>query len=556
MKPGAGAAEAPEPRAELQPQEAPAPSQAPAETPAPLGKILIYVLASSIIALSQSLSMGFVSANVPQLAGDLHATTIQATWVMAAFLAPRASMSLMLIKIRTQFGLRRFAEIGILCFFGASFLNFWVDDLHSAIIVALISGIAAAPLSSLAILYMLEHLPAKYKLSVGLSVALTMIMAGRPLARMLLPFLSAPNGWVGVTEFEIGMAMIALAFVYLLPLTPKPLEKVIAPLDFLSFGLIATGFGGLVVASMFGAYDYWTQTRWIGVLLAYVVLSLVAAAAIELNRKEPLVDLNWVFSPTIFHLACTLLLFRILLSEQSAGVVGMFRTFGLVPDQQIGLWGIVTLATAVAGGICALFTKAERAPLFHAISLVLIAAGAFLDSHSTVLTRPEQMYFSQALIGLASILFLPPAMAKGLASALAKGPNYLLSFVIVFLATQSLGGVVGSGLYRTFVIERTAYHAAQLSPQISTANPQLAGQVQALAAQYAPTISDGAMRKAGAMQQIGASLSQQSSVLAYNDSFLLVCWLALAALAGLILHVCMDAWFARHPARGAAPSLA
>ena len=51
-----------------------------------------YMAAAVIIALMQGLAQGFVSTNIPQIAGDLGVTTTQATWLMAAFLIPRASM--------------------------------------------------------------------------------------------------------------------------------------------------------------------------------------------------------------------------------------------------------------------------------------------------------------------------------------------------------------------------------------------------------------------------------------------------------------------------------
>ena len=43
-------------------------------------------------------------------------------------------------------------------------------------------------------------------------------------------------------------------------------------------------------------------------------------------------------------------------------------------------------------------------------ALLLIAAGAFMDAQATIDTRPAQMIASQALIGFAGMLFLPPAM--------------------------------------------------------------------------------------------------------------------------------------------------
>ncbi|OWY09885.1 hypothetical protein B6V74_07700 [Thioclava sp. F42-5] len=529
----ATAAETAEPDAAPQPAAPPEPDHSGA-------KRVVYASAAVFVALSQSLATGFVSANLPQLAGDLHATTNNTYWVMAAFMAPRASMPLMLIRIRDQFGLRRFAEVGIVCFVLAMVLNLWVDDLHSAVIVAFLSGCAAAPLSSLGFLYMLEAIPAAQRLKVAIPAVLTMIMVGRPLARVLLPDLTANASWHAVSLFQMGMALVALALIFALPLTPRPLQKVLKPLDFVSFSLLALGFGAFTSVFMFGALDYWTQTEWLGVAFVAAIGMVAGAVLIEMQRPNPLIDFHWLLSPPILHLAGTLLVFRIALAEQSAGAVGFLRTMGLQPGQEQLLFGIIALSMLAATGVLMLTNSGARAPLFHGIALVLIAAGAWLDSQSTALTGPEQMYLSQAMVGFAGILFLPPAMAKGLGAAFAKGPHYLLSFVVLFLATQSIGGVIGSGLFRSLVVDRTAYHMAQLSPQISPDNPMLSQTLAQSAASLGGQTADAGARAGGALSSVASAVQQQAAILAYDDAFRAVFWFALAALAGLIAHVALQ----------------
>ena len=108
-----------------------------------------------------------------------------------------------------------------------------------------------------------------------------------------------------------------------------------------------------------------------------------------------------------------------------------------------------------------------------------------MDSRATNLTRPGEMYLSQAMIAFAGALFLPPAMASGLMSALKKGPNYILSFVIVFLTTQSLGGLLGSAVFGTFMTmaREVPFQAARRSHRRSptrswpSACSQLAGRL-------------------------------------------------------------------------------
>jgi len=131
-----------------------------------------------------------------------------------------------------------------------------------------------------------------------------------------------------------------------------------------------------------------------------------------------------------------LLIFRIALSEQTSGAFAFFQALGLQNDQMQAL-SLVILASSVLGGlVCAAIVKPNREHAIHIVALSLLILGAVMDSRATNLTRPAEMYLSQALIAFAGALFLPPAMAAGLMMALQKGPTYILSFVIVFLTTD------------------------------------------------------------------------------------------------------------------------
>ena len=65
--------------------------------------------------------------------------------------------------------------------------------------------------------------------------------------------------------------------------------------------------------------------------------ALAVAVVIELHRKVPLIDVHWITSGPILHLAGVLLLLRLILSEQAAGAPRMFMALGLGPDQLTGL---------------------------------------------------------------------------------------------------------------------------------------------------------------------------------------------------------------------------
>jgi hypothetical protein len=254
-----------------------------------------------------------------------------------------------------------------------------------------------------------------------------------------------------------------------------------------------------------------------------------------------LLDIRWLASRQVLHLTAALLVFRIVLSEQFSGAFSLFQMLGLQNEQMATLSWVV-LAASIAGGLtCAAAMKPGREPAIHMASLALLAIGAYLDSQATNLTRPAEMYVSQALIAVAGALFLPPALASGLMSALKNGPNYILSFFIIFLTTQSIGGLLGSAAVGTFITWSEKIHSHALVEHIALTDPIVAQRVGQLSGAYGRVLTDKSLLSAEGLTLLGQQATREANVLAYNDVFLAVAVLALFALAALTAHVAVAA---------------
>lgn len=533
-----------EARPEGQAEHAPAAAQAPSapESPAPppakpFAVAAAYVAAAALLIGTQGLGMNFVAANTNQIQGAFGAMQLEINWLIAAYMAPNVSLTLILTKVRTQFGLRRFAELGICIFVTASLLHLFAHDLHSAIGVRFLAGMAASPISTLGFLYMLEAFPPARKMSWGLSLTLTCSAITPTLARLISPMLLDIGQWQGLYTMAIGLALISLAVIFYLPLTPIPHAKVLQRLDFISYPLIAIGFGLLAVILVMGRLVWWLEAPWIGWCLALAILSLGLAVAIEINRETPLLNVRWLMSREMLHITAVLLVFRIVLSEQTSGALALFQNLGLLNEQSRGLYLVILLASLCGGLVCGATLKPERVPLLHGVALLCICAGAFMDSQATNLTRPDNMYLSQALIGFGGALFLPPAMLTGLMAALRQGPIYITSFIVIFLFTQSLGGLIGSAFFGSFVTLREKFHSSLLVEHFSLSNPAVAERLRQLSAAYGKLLTDGQLLNAEGVDLLAQQASREANILAYNDAFLLIAVMAGTALGGLIIHL-------------------
>ncbi|MCX5517000.1 MFS transporter [Kaistia defluvii] len=514
----------------------PAPPAAPAFVPMPPLRAAIYAGASLLLGLTQGLGLNLVSANLTGLQGPLHATQIEIAWLTAAYMATNITGTMLLYKVRTQFGLRRFAEIGLTIYALVTIAHLFSNDLRSALAVRAVMGIAAAPLSTLAFYYMLEWLPPARKLTLGVTFGVLGGQLAVPIARVISPDLLELGDWHGLYLIEAGLAMLSLAVIYILPITHPPRVKVFDREDWISFPLIAAGFGSTAIILSVGRLYWWFEAPWIGVLLAVAIASLTLVVIIEWHRAHPIIDLRWLSSFDMLTLTGSLLLFRFLLSEQSVGAIGLFSSIGMQNEQLIPLFTVILAATLAGYLFTACVISPANGPRLHLAALILIAVAAWLDSRVTNLTRPEQFYVSQAMVAFAGALFLPPALLVGFGKAIAKGPMGILSFLVVFLGTQSMGGILASAILGTFQTMREKFHSSVIVEHLTLQDPLVVQRIRAYGAAYSRVLPDPALQNAEGVVTLGKLASQEASILAYQDMFLLIFYVALAGIALLAAH--------------------
>ncbi|HZV66908.1 MAG TPA: MFS transporter [Telluria sp.] len=514
-----------------------APAWAPGEKPMlpgspstplhPPAKRLAYGAVGVVVAITGGLGNALVIANLPYLQGALGAYASEMQWLPAAYVMTIVSMNLLLVKFRQQFGLRLFTEAFLLLYALATLAHLFVHGLGSAIAVRAAAGVAGAALTVLGLYYVLQAFPAQHRLK-GVVLGIGLPQLALPLARLFSSDLLDYGEWRGLYLFEFGLALLALGCVLLLPLPPGERVKRFEKLDFITFALFAPGVALLSAVLALGRTVWWFEAPWLGYSLAGAIVLICGALAIEHNRAEPLLNTRWLTNAQITRVALSVLLIRVVLSEAS-GTVGFLQALGLSNDQMQTLWLVVAAGSAAGLVISALTLTPATLQYSLMLSLVLIAAGAAMDSFATSLTRPSNMYLSQFLLAFGSTFFLGPTFVSGFGAVLGA-PHNLISFSVMFTITQNLGGLIGTALVGTFQSVREKYHSSQLVEHLTLLDPQVAARVQSGAGALGGALGDPAARTAQGVAALGAAATREANVLAYNDVFL-----AIAAVAVLTL---------------------
>lgn len=491
-------------------------------------KRVAFGIIGLLISITGALSNALVTANLTNLQGTFGAYSNEIAWLPAVYVMGNISINLLLVKFRQQFGLRLFTEAFLVLYVIVAFFHILANDLSSAIIVRTAHGMVGAALSSLGIYYQIQAWPAKHRLK-ALVIGITASQLAIPLARLFSTELLQLEEWRGLYLFELGLAMIALGCVLVVKLPPGDRIKAFEKMDFVTFTLLAPGMALLCGVLSLGRIEWWFTTPWLGISLALSLVLIVAAVVVEHNRANPLINTRWLSNGMIVRLGIVMIMMRIVLAEQNTGAVGFLQQLGLLNDQMRGL-ALAIIAGVIFGMIASALTiKPTHLSWPIVTSLVVMIIASYMDAQSSPVTRGNNLYVSQFLLGFSSAFFLAPAMLLGIGGVVTQ-PKNLVSFVVLFGMSQNLGGLIGSAILGTFQTWREKYHSSLLGDQLSQLDPNVIERLSQYSSLFSSQLPDNVLLSAQSSSQLQAVATLQANVLAYNDTYLLTAAMALITL--------------------------
>ncbi len=438
-------------------------------------------------------------------------------------------MSMLLFRVRQELGIQPFVRWAMTGLVTANFVQMIEPGYYPELAARAVAGITASGLSALSIYYLMQGLPAKLRVG-GLVISLGLAQIAFPLTRALSPSLLVDGDMSRVFQFQFALSLQGLGFVHLLRLPPGVRKQTFEPLDIPSITLFVIGVSALCAFLIQGRIQWW-DTPWLGYALVVAILGLGGCLLIEANRRSPMLDLSWLSSRAILSLAAIGATVRILVAEQGFGASGMFAALGYGNEQLTGYFWVLAGATfaGMALSVLRLDPKDLTRPVLFAVAVICLAA--FADTRTGVLTRPQDLYLTQAAIAFAAVFAMGPIMMEGMLRALAAGQSFVISFIAIFSLSQSVGGLAGISLLSAFHTVRLKTHLIDAGGTLTLSNLPL-GQALADAVQRtAPLQSDPALRQQAAASSISQEVGREAAVLAFNDIFFLIGTLSAATFA-------------------------
>ena len=484
---------------------------------------VLGTLALSLATFMNVLDSSIANVSIPAIAGDLGVGPAQGTWVITSFAVANAISMPLTGWLTRRFGAVRLFTTSILLFTLASWLCGLAPTIEALIFFRVLQGLVAGPMIPLSQTLLLQSYPPALAGTAMALWGMTVLVApvvGPMLGGWITDTIAWP--WIFYINIPVGLGAAALTWSLFRDRAHPPVR---VPLDRIGLGLLVLWVGAMQIM-----VDQGRELDWFG-STQIVVLALVAGLGFlfflvwELGAAQPIVDLrlfarrNFVMGTVSLSIAYGVIFGNIVLLplwlQQYMGYTATWAGLAMAP---VGLLAIV-LSPWVGKNV-------DR------IDPRLLATAAFLVFAAVLWMR--SLFNTQADFG--TILW--PTLLQGIAMALFFIPLQSIAFAGLpperMPAAAGLSnfvritaGAVGTSVFTTLWESRAALHHANLSEQISLANPAA---VQTLA-----DLQQAGMGREQALALLNRLIDQQAFTMAATDLF----WLSSMLFVALVALV----WF-------------
>ena len=484
--------------------------------------ILVGLITAAIM---EVLDTTIINVALPQMAGNLNATTDEIAWVSTGYILSNVIVLPMTAWLGQRFGRKRYLVFSIGLFIVASFFCGTSKTLIELVFWRILQGAGGAALLSTAQATLRQIFPREQQGTVQ-TIFILGIVAAPTLGPLAGGYITDNYNWPWVFYVNIPIGLVS-AFLVGNYLKDPPGAQKAGPIDILGIALLTVGLGSLQYVLEEGRHDDWFSSALIVRLSILAAVSLSAMLFWELSprNKAPVVDFRILKNR---DLAAGLVLFLTL----GFGLYGGLFIFPLFTQTVLHFSPTATglvllpggLATAVAAMICGRITSLPKPPIDIRF-LILIGMGVFTLSmwmlgHLTTASGEPDTRLALIIRGFGLGFLFTPINYVVFSSL--KGPETQQASGLINLARQ-LGGSFGIAVLNTYVYDMQAYHRANLVSNFYSGNPlytqAIRNAAQAIVTNTGHSMADA---QAGAQQLLEGRVMAQASTMAYNDAFLLL----------------------------------
>ncbi len=475
--------------------------------------IAIAVMSSTFM---EVLDTTVVNVSLPHIAGNLSASTDEATWTLTSYLVANAIILPMTGWLAGRLGRKRLLIMAVSGFTIASFFCGLAPSLPFLIISRIIQGACGGGLQPLSQAILLESFPPEKR-----GQAMAFWALGIVVAPMLGPvaggWLTDNYSWRWVFYINVPIGVLAILLTQAFVFDPPYLRKEKSGIDYWGIGLLVVGMGSLQIMLDKGQEEDWFGSRLIVAMLVLAVIGLGGLIIRELKTAYPIIDLT-VFKYRSYAVGTFLMMVvgfvlygsTVLLPLLMQELLGYSATHAGVTNLPRGMASFLFMP------LVGILTGKVDARKLLAIGLTMTAGAMFMVSTFSLDVGFWNFWLPLTLQGAGlGLIFVPLTTVTNDRIPRERMGNA----TSIFNLMRNIGASVGISAVEAMQFRRMQAHINNLGGHVNgssqAAQHTLAGLQQAFMAKGADSVT--ASHQAHAA--IWGMVQRQAAMLAYNDVF-------------------------------------
>jgi DHA2 family multidrug resistance protein len=437
--------------------------------------IAVAVMAATFMEI---LDTSVANVALPHIAGNLAATTEEATWVLTSYLVSNAIVLPITGWLGLYFGRRRLLILCIALFTAASVLCGLAPNLGFLIVARVFQGIGGGAMLPISQAALLESFP-REKQGVAMATFGMGVIVAPILGPTLGGWITDNYSWRWIFYINVPVGVFAILMAQAVLEDPPYIKHAkVERVDAQGFLFLAVWLATLQILLDKGQQEDWLASDlicWLAAISAFCFLGFVIR---ELNTAHPIVNLhvlkNRNFAAGIVLITC---LGGVLYGTTAALPIFLQTLMGY-PALESGL----TLSPRGLGAFVTTFVVGRlvgrvRNRWLITVGFTLLAVSSFWLGHLNLQISMWQVIWPSVLNGVAiSFIFVPLTT-----STMGYLPQAQIGNATgIFNLMRNLGGSLGIALVSTLLVRRAQVHQALMVGHLTPYDPVYQDRLTAL----------------------------------------------------------------------------
>lgn len=460
--------------------------------------LLIAAIAVSLATFLIVIDYSIANVSIPYISGDLASSIDQGTYVITSFAVGSAIILPLCGWLTHRLGLIKLMGLSLMGFTLLSFACGASPSLPVLVIARFLQGIAAGPMIPLSQSLIVRIFPEEKK-SAALAFWSTVTVAAPILGPILGGWICYNYTWPWIFYINLPTGLFCYFVVtILLKRYDTTTEK--RPIDWVGFVFLAIATTTLQFSLDKGEQFDWFRSDLIASFLVISLIGFIWLVIWELTHPIPIIEFR-LMKIRSYGLSILFIAFSYAIYFGSVVLIPLWLQQYM---NYTSVWaGIAVAPIGVApllfSGVVGKWVKRLGAPLLIGVCFLLFALASFSSAFFDTDVDIWHIIYTRLLLGCALLFFIVPLFTLSMQDIPTDKQPSAFGF---FHYVRAMVGAVGTSLFTTLWIRRSAFHHSNL------------------AAAYQPT-----PEWTSNLALTNTLVDQQAAVLALNDCSYLMGWI-------------------------------